>query len=220
MPPPRRPLCLLTTDEVTRVSASISQPSRLPNQRQSRLPFAGRAIAPVSRRKGGRTSYCAIRFGWGRGTRKCFPLASPCARRAANWRLIPSERCYPCRTYRDRLPAMEGMPRGTRHRGTLRRTRPAIRLINDGGVWRLDVGRGWKARRQIDRRVTMEGARSGFNLLDVYDLAAHHGHKSQGSDFRSPCSHGDPSTRQNDRRNFPFPHPSALQRHRCRPSHR
>ena len=62
------------------------------------------------------------------------------------------------------------MPRGTRHTltGTLRWTRLGYALeMDDGGVWRLDVGWGWKARRNLDRRVTVEGVRSGFDLLNV-----------------------------------------------------
>jgi len=65
------------------------------------------------------------------------------------------------------------MPRGTRHTltGTLRWTRFGYALeMDDGGIWRLDVGWGWKARRNIGRRVTVEGVRSGFDLLDVYCL--------------------------------------------------
>ena len=65
------------------------------------------------------------------------------------------------------------MPRGIRHTltGTLRYTRLGYALdMDDGGVWRLDVGWGWKARRNIDRRVTVEGLRSGFDLLDVHRL--------------------------------------------------
>ena len=62
------------------------------------------------------------------------------------------------------------MPKGTRHTlvGTLRRTRVGYALeMPDGGVWQLDVGWSWNARRNLDRRVTVEGVRSGFDLLDV-----------------------------------------------------
>lgn len=65
------------------------------------------------------------------------------------------------------------MPRGTRHTltGTLRWTRFGYALeMDDGGVWRLDVGWGWKARRSLNLQVTVEGVRSGFDLLDVQSL--------------------------------------------------
>lgn len=65
------------------------------------------------------------------------------------------------------------MPRGTRHTltGTLRWTRFGYALeMNDGGVWRLDVGWGWKVRRSLNLQVTVEGVRSGFDLLDVQSL--------------------------------------------------
>lgn len=65
------------------------------------------------------------------------------------------------------------MPRGTRHTltGILRRTRLGYALEMDGGgIWHLDIGWGWGARRNINRRVTVEGIRSGFDLLDVYRL--------------------------------------------------
>ncbi|MFA7594710.1 MAG: DUF5818 domain-containing protein [Novosphingobium sp.] len=67
------------------------------------------------------------------------------------------------------------MPRGTRHTltGTLRWTCLGYTLEMDGGgVWRLDVGWGWRTRRNINRRVTVEGIRSDFDLLDVYRLRA------------------------------------------------
>jgi Protein of unknown function (DUF5818) len=65
------------------------------------------------------------------------------------------------------------MPRGTRHTltGTLRWTRFGYALeMDDGGVWRLDVGWGWKARRSLNLQVTVEGVRSGFDSLDVQSL--------------------------------------------------
>lgn len=65
------------------------------------------------------------------------------------------------------------MPRGTRHTltGALRWTRFGYALeMDDGGVWRLDVGWGWKARRCLDRQVVIAGVRSGFDLLDVHRL--------------------------------------------------
>ena len=67
------------------------------------------------------------------------------------------------------------MPRGTRHTltGTLRRTRLGYVLeMDDGGVWRLDVGWGSRVGRCIGQRVAIEGVRSGFDLLDVYRLRA------------------------------------------------
>ncbi|MBB4639837.1 DUF5818 domain-containing protein [Rhizorhapis suberifaciens] len=65
------------------------------------------------------------------------------------------------------------MPRGTRHTltGTLRWTRLGYALeMDDGGMWRLDLGMIWRIRRHVDRRITVEGARSGFDLLDVHRL--------------------------------------------------
>ena len=65
------------------------------------------------------------------------------------------------------------MPRGTRYAlaGTLRWTRFGYALeMDDGGVWRLDVGSGVK--RLIDRAVRIEGIRSGFDLLDVQRIWA------------------------------------------------
>lgn len=70
------------------------------------------------------------------------------------------------------------MPRGTRHTltGTLRWTRFGYALeMDDGGVWRLDIGWGWKARRNLNRRVMVEGARAGFDLIDVYRLVVSSG---------------------------------------------
>ena len=65
------------------------------------------------------------------------------------------------------------MPRGTRHTvtGTLRRTRLGYALeMYGGGVWRLDLGTTWRISRYVDQRVTVEGIRSGFDLLDVHTL--------------------------------------------------
>lgn len=62
------------------------------------------------------------------------------------------------------------MPKGTRHTetGTLRRNHFGYVLEMDGGgFWVLDVGWGWKARKLVGQRVTIEGTRAGFNLLDV-----------------------------------------------------
>ena len=67
------------------------------------------------------------------------------------------------------------MPRGTRHTltGTLRWRRHGYTLeMDDGGVWRLDVGWGWKVRCNLDMRVTVDGIRSGFDLLDVQRICA------------------------------------------------
>ncbi|HEX8445476.1 MAG TPA: DUF5818 domain-containing protein [Sphingomonas sp.] len=64
------------------------------------------------------------------------------------------------------------MPRGTRHciTGTLRRTRFGHALeLDGGGVWQIDAP--WSAvRRYCNQRVTIEGTRSGFNLLDVHRI--------------------------------------------------
>ncbi|WP_230481587.1 DUF5818 domain-containing protein [Sphingomonas sp. Leaf21] len=65
------------------------------------------------------------------------------------------------------------MPRGTRHvlTGTLRRTRFGHVLeIDGGGVWQFDAP--WSAaKRHCNQRVTVEGTRSGFDLLDVDRIA-------------------------------------------------
>ena len=66
------------------------------------------------------------------------------------------------------------MPRGTRHtlNGTLRRTKLGYTLEMDGGgIWRLDLGTMWRVGRYVDRRVVIEGIRSGFDLLDVDALS-------------------------------------------------
>lgn len=65
------------------------------------------------------------------------------------------------------------MPRGTHHTltGILRWTQCGYTLeINDGGVWRLDVGSGSRARRCVNQRVVIKGARVGFDLLEVERL--------------------------------------------------
>lgn len=63
------------------------------------------------------------------------------------------------------------MPRGTHHvvTGILRPSQYGLYAleVEGGGVWQLDVGWGWKARKLVGQRVTIEGTRSGFNLLDV-----------------------------------------------------
>lgn len=67
------------------------------------------------------------------------------------------------------------MPRGTQHTltGTLRRTRLGYALeMEGGGVWKLDLGTMWRTGCYVDRRVTVEGTRSDFDLLDVHRLRA------------------------------------------------
>lgn len=63
------------------------------------------------------------------------------------------------------------MPMGTCYTvtGILRPSQhgPQALEMNGGGGWQLDVGRGWKARRPVGQRVTVEGTRAGFDLLDV-----------------------------------------------------
>jgi hypothetical protein len=66
-----------------------------------------------------------------------------------------------------------GMPRGTRHTltGTLRSTKFGYALEMDGGgVWRLDLSAIWRIGRYVDQRITVEGVRSDFDLLDVYKV--------------------------------------------------
>lgn len=63
------------------------------------------------------------------------------------------------------------MPKGARHveTGILRPGTWGYSLeIDGGGVWQLDMPRS--ARRFIGQRVTVEGTRSGFGLLDVRRL--------------------------------------------------
>lgn len=60
------------------------------------------------------------------------------------------------------------MPRGTRHivTGILRPGRWGYSLeVDGGGIWQLDVRRS--VRKLMSQRVTVEGIRSGFDLLDV-----------------------------------------------------
>ncbi|WP_288934256.1 DUF5818 domain-containing protein [uncultured Sphingomonas sp.] len=62
------------------------------------------------------------------------------------------------------------MPRGTRHMltGTLHwdeSNRSYVLHAKDGGCWFVDMP--WRSRRLIGREVTVEGVRSGFNLLDA-----------------------------------------------------
>lgn len=67
------------------------------------------------------------------------------------------------------------MPRGTRHvlTGTLHLARRGFELHMDGGgVWALDVPSWCRARRLLGQRVTVEGTRSGFDLLDIHRMHA------------------------------------------------
>jgi Protein of unknown function (DUF5818) len=60
------------------------------------------------------------------------------------------------------------MPRGTRHieTGILRPGRWGYSLEMDGGgIWEMDVTRS--PRKMLGQRVTVEGTRAGFNLLNV-----------------------------------------------------
>ncbi|HEX8302521.1 DUF5818 domain-containing protein [Sphingomonas sp.] len=69
------------------------------------------------------------------------------------------------------------MPRGTRHveTGILRPGKWGYSLeVDGGGVWQLDVPRS--ARRYVGQRVTVEGVRSGFDLLDVERIASGNAH--------------------------------------------
>ena len=65
------------------------------------------------------------------------------------------------------------MPRGTRYRLTGRLMRSSQGLVlemDDGGCWTLDIGR--RAHALLGQRVTIEGTRSGFNLIDVERIVA------------------------------------------------
>ena len=60
------------------------------------------------------------------------------------------------------------MPMGTHHRetGLLMMARCGYELrVDGGGVWALDFNRNPKA--LLGRRVTVEGTRGGFDLLNV-----------------------------------------------------
>ncbi len=62
------------------------------------------------------------------------------------------------------------MPRGTRHieTGTFRRNHFGFVLEMDGGgFWELEFRPMRGASRYLDQRVTVEGIRLGFNLLEV-----------------------------------------------------
>ncbi|KRA83124.1 DUF5818 domain-containing protein [Altererythrobacter sp. Root672] len=41
--------------------------------------------------------------------------------------------------------------------------------LDDGGVWQLDMA-VWGARKYLGQRVTIEGFRSEFDLIDVYRI--------------------------------------------------
>lgn len=65
------------------------------------------------------------------------------------------------------------MPMGTRHRVTgllLDSRRGLIIEVDGGGVYALDAYRS--ARKFLGQRVTVEGVRSGFDLLDVEWIGA------------------------------------------------
>ncbi len=65
------------------------------------------------------------------------------------------------------------MPRGTRHTltGILLTGRRGFELhVDGGGVWALDVLSWRRARRMLGCRVTVEGTRAGFELLDVHAM--------------------------------------------------
>ena len=71
--------------------------------------------------------------------------------------------------YRIGLPGRSPMPRGARHveTGTLRPGKWGYSLeVDGGGVWQLDIA--GSARRYLGQRVTVEGIRSGFDLIDVH----------------------------------------------------
>jgi hypothetical protein len=58
--------------------------------------------------------------------------------------------------------------------GTLRSSDRGLYALeaDDGGVWQLDIGWTWRARRLVGRRVTVTGWRAGFDMLDVSRLTA------------------------------------------------
>lgn len=79
------------------------------------------------------------------------------------------------------------MPRGTRHveTGILRPGKWGYSLeVDGGGVWQLDVPQS--ARRYVGQRVTVEGVRSGFDLLDVERIASDNTNKCNR--FASPSN--------------------------------
>ncbi|MCW2349177.1 DUF5818 domain-containing protein [Sphingobium sp. B12D2B] len=65
------------------------------------------------------------------------------------------------------------MPRGTHHilTGILLTGRRGFELhVDGGGVWALDVLSWRRSRRMLGRRITVEGTRAGFDLLDVHAM--------------------------------------------------
>lgn len=65
------------------------------------------------------------------------------------------------------------MPRGTRHTvtGILHLAPRGFELhVDGGGVWALDIMSWRRARKLVGQRVTVMGTRSGFDLLDVYEM--------------------------------------------------
>ena len=69
------------------------------------------------------------------------------------------------------------MPKGTRHieTGILRPGCWGYSLhMDDGGMWELDVIRS--PRKLLGQRVTVEGTRAGFNLLNVDRIRLENAH--------------------------------------------
>lgn len=69
------------------------------------------------------------------------------------------------------------MPRGTRHtlNGTLGwddRNRLHVLTMEGGGYWFLDLPLFTRTHHLMDREVTVEGVRTGFNLLNVSNITA------------------------------------------------
>lgn len=65
------------------------------------------------------------------------------------------------------------MPRGSHHTitGTLSQGRRGFELhVDGGGIWALDVPSWRRARNLVGQRVTVNGTRAGFDLLDVEEL--------------------------------------------------
>jgi hypothetical protein len=82
------------------------------------------------------------------------------------------------------------MPRGARHieTGILRVGRWGYELeMEGGGAWRLDVTRS--VRRLVGQRVTVEGTRAGFDLLDVRKMRPVDGFKIKQSWWSRMTTH-------------------------------
>jgi len=65
------------------------------------------------------------------------------------------------------------MPLGTYHEetGTLRWTKLGYALETDGGgVWQLELSWTCRASAKVNRRVTVEGIRNGFDMLAIKSL--------------------------------------------------